>query len=1066
MEILNSQNDSLVGDSGFLAGRQRQVFDLLSLFQTSQLIGFFGENGSGKTTLIKKGLIPELEKGFLGIAGKKWKTVTIRPGITPLENLAAGVAKLGLTSGKQKLEEEVFLTESMRLSNEGLKNACLPNPNQKSDFNALLVIDNFEDLFQYREVATNASDWDDTVKSFIQNITKCASYSSIPVYFLVVLRTQYMSRLFEYRQFYEKISSSQFNLPQFRKSEFTEVVKTLLSSSKKKINKDGTDFLYNQFGKDLKNLTLLGLYLREVVASTADSSQDEIGLETLLQTPIDTLYARKLDDFFDSFAAPQKIIVEKLFKQVTVTQEASSFNKPILIDHFLKVSGAQLNELGLLIQSFQNTCPYVFEVVLPLQERLEVKNQPLSSGLAVIDIKNDQFIPNWPRLMEWIKEERDSQDMYKKLSEKSILFDKGLTDYLKTPDLDIALAWYEKQHPDEFWCNQFDSNHERAISYLLTSKAKFQEDILKKELAQKEKAKRLRKNITVGSFIAVFVLIIISAFAINATLQQQIAKDKAEEARKAELKALASQKAASDAAIAAVDASERALKDREKAERNEKKSKELAKIAKDEQEKSYNSLMASEKAKKDLQDEKEKLNTTLNNLAIANNEAREATVKAENAQKYQAILNSISSLRIQIQNKDYDSDNLDSLLDVVKQSYLNYNKATLNEKGINVPNNNMYQVLVAMRNELMHNGTLKQIPDDLETLDNGIRKITVSPGGYVAAGGDGGILLYSKQPYIPGNDSLYRFPIGSKDRIRSLEFVSNNELLIGTVQGKLLQFNTSTATKKVLEVGVPFEQIIEQVLVTSKGVFVLAGGQVRRMPLSELTKTAGTKELPKTAAIPKELPKAPGIPKELPKPASASKIQTSAEIVPNLSAKSIFKLNEEKLLIVRNDNALLLLDIASLQWQPINSDLNLKRAVTALKRSGGKLFLGLDNGNVVLCNLQQLGNTFSIKSVGTLFAHRTRITSLAYDEPSKKLITASLDKTAKIFDLKLEKLGVKEIERSPYSLEGFEQWIWDFGLIQSGKEKNLLTVDESGKLKSWKTDAETLYNEIYSSIKK
>jgi hypothetical protein len=77
-----------------------------------------------------------------------------------------------------------------------------------------------------------------------------------------------------------------------------------------------------------------------------------------------------------------------------------------------------------------------------------------------------------------------------------------------------------------------------------------------------------------------------------------------------------------------------------------------------------------------------------------------------------------------------------------------------------------------------------------------------------------------------------------------------------------------------------------------------------------------------------------------------------------------------------------------------------------------------------------------------------------------------LDKTAKIFDLKLEKLGVKEIERSPYSLEGFEQWIWDFGLIQSGKEKNLLTVDESGKLKSWKTDAETLYNEIYSSIKK
>lgn len=1066
MEILNSQNDTLIGDTGFLAGRQRQVFDLLSLFQTSQLIGFIGENGSGKTTLIKNGLFPELEKGFLGIAGKKWKTVTIRPGITPLENLSAGVAQLGLTSGKQKLEEEVFLTESMRLSNEGLKNACLPNPNQKSEFNSLLVIDNFEDLFQYRDVAANANDWDDTVKSFIQNITKCASYSSIPVYFLVVLRTQYMSRLFEFRHFYEKVSSSQYNLPQFRKSEFSEVVKTLLSSSKKKINKDGMDFLYNQFGKDQKNLTLLGLYLREVLASTAASSKDEIGLETLLQIPSDTLYARKLDDFFDSCDEPQKILVEKLFKQITVTQDASSFNKPTLVDHYLKVSGAQLNELGPLIQSIQTTCSYVFEVVMPLQERLELKNQPLTSGLAVIDIKNDQFIPNWPRLVDWIKEERDSQDLYKKLSEKSTLFDKGLTDYLKTPDLDLALTWYEEQNPDELWGNQFDSNYEHTISYLLTSKAKFQEDILKKELAKKEKAKRLRKTITVVSIITVFVLIIISALLVKSRQSEAEALKDRKEAEDATKKAEESKVAADKLANEALQASIFAEEERKKAERSEIEAIRSQIKAMAAEKSASNSLLKAREASDKLDKERIKLRDNVAELSKTQDAEREATKKANNSRKYDSMLNSISSLRILIQNKDYDPDNLDSLLGVVKQSYLNYKSATLANKGINIPNNNMYQVLVAMRNELMHKGDLKQVPKDLASLGNGIREISISPGGYVAVGGDGGILLYSKQPYIPGNDSLYRFPIGGKDRIRSLEFVSNNELLIGTVQGKLLQFNTNTATKKVLEVGISIDQIVDQILVTPKGVFVLAGGQVRRMPLSELTKTAGTKELPKASAIPKELPKAPGIPKELPKTAAVPKVQTTAETVPNLSAKSIFRLNEEKILIVRSDNALLLLDIATLQWQPINSDLNLKRAVTSLKSSGGKLFLGLDNGNVVLANLQQLGNTYSIKSRGTIFAHRTRITSLAYDESSKKLFTASLDKSAKIFDLKLEELSIKEVERSPYSLEGFEKWIWDFGLIQTGKVKTLLTVDENGKLKSWQTDAESLYNEIISSIKK
>jgi WD40 repeat protein/energy-coupling factor transporter ATP-binding protein EcfA2 len=1063
MEILNSQNDTLIGDTGFLAGRQRQIFDLLSLFQTSQLIGFVGENGSGKTTLIKKGLFPELEKGFLGIAGKKWKTVTIRPGITPLENLSAGIAQLGLTSGKQKLEEEVFLTQYMRLSNEGLKNACLTNPSQKSEFNSLLVIDNFEDLFQYRDVAVNASDWDDSVKSFIQNITKCASYSSIPVYFLVVLRTQYMSRLFEYRHFYEKISSSQFNLPQFRKSEFSEVVKTLLSSSKKKIHKDGMDFLYNQFGKDQKNLTLLGLYLREVLASSAGSSQDEIGLETLLQIPSDTLYARKLDVFFDSCDETQKILVEKLFKQVTVTQDASSFNKPILIDHFLKVSGAQLNALGPLIQSFQNSCSYVFEVVMPLQERLEVKNHPLTSEAAVIDIKNDQFIPNWPRLMDWIKEERDSQVQYKNLSEKSLLFDKGLTDYLKTPDLDIALTWYKEQQPDVLWGNQFDSNYDRTISYLLTSKAKFEEDILKKELAQKEKAKRLRKSILVGSIIGIVVFIIISIFAVKASLSGLEARDALEKAKEERAIAKKAEDNAKVAADSAKAASRRAVRDQKLAKIREEQALDAKTIANESRQQALNNLKKANDANVALDNERTKLKQTFDALAATQEKEKEATAKAINSKNYEEILNTVSSLRIKIQNKDYDTDSLDAILSEVKKAYLEYNEKSLAEKKISIPNNNIYQALVAIRRNLMDNGKLKDIPDELVKLDNGIRKITVSPGGFIAAGGDNGILLYSKQPYIP-DGPLSKFPIGNKDRIRSLEFVSNNELLIGTVQGKLLQFSTSTGTKKVLEVGIPIEQIVEQILVTPKGVFVLAGGRVRRMPLSELTKTsANTKDQIKGAGIPKEVPKAPGIPKELPKTAAGSKNQISTESVPNLSAKSIFKLNEEKILIVRNDNALVLLDIATLQWQPINLNLNLKAAVTALKSSGGRLFLGLDNGNVVLCNLQQLGNIFSINSSQIIFAHRTRITSLEYDENSKKLFTASLDRSAKIFDLNLEKLDdKKEIERSPYYLEGFDKWIWDFGLIQTGKVKTLLTVDESGKLKSWQTDTKTLFGEIYS----
>jgi len=1066
MEILNSQNDTLVGDSGFLAGRQRQVFDLLSLFQTSQLIGFVGENGSGKTTLIKKGLFPELEKGFLGIAGKKWKTVTIRPGITPLENLAAGIAELGFTSGKQKLEEEVFLTQSMRLSNEGLKNACLPNPSQKSEFNSLLVIDNFEDLFQYRDVAANASDWDDSVKSFIQNITKCASYSSIPVYFLVVIRTQYMSRLFEYRQFYEKVSSSQFNLPQFRKSEFSEVVKTLLSSSKKKINKDGMDFLYNQFGKDQKNLTLLGLYLGEVLASSAASSQDEIGLETLQQIPSDTLYARKLDDFFDSCDETQKILVEKLFKQITVTQDASSFNKPILIDHFLKVSGAQLNALGPLLQSFQNTCSYVFEVVLPLQERLEVKNQPLTSEAAVIDIKNDQFIPNWPRLVDWIKEERDSQSQYKNLSEKSLLFDKGLTDYLKTPDLDIALAWYEEQHPDVLWGNQFDSNYERTISYLLTSKAKFQEDILKKELAQKEKARLKKRQSAIFAAGASIVIIVSLAAAIYGNNEQKKAYKALEVAKIAEGKALEQKDKAKVAADSAKVASTRAIKEQVIAKENEEKARaatDKANKAQQEAKKNYEETL---QANKDLDDERQKLAYSMETLARTVKSETDLRNKADTATLYQELLYKISSLRNEVQKQEFQDEEFNELLAKVQSDYLDYSKISFKNNKVILPNNDLYQVLLEMRRKLVDRDLIKGIDDELTSTPNGLRRIIVSPTGAIATGGDDGVLLYTKKALGQGPVVFAKFSL-VRDRIRSMDFVNDKELVMGTVNGKLYLFNTVTGVNKLLEIGLDPNQIVEQVLASSKEVFVLVGGQVRKVPLSELSKTtASPKELPKTSAVPKELPKAPGIPKELPKTSAVPKDLIKTAAVPSLSVKSLFKFNESKLLLVSKENKLFLLDMATLISEEIGGSNLIKVAITAAVSSGEKLFLGTESGDVIICKTSMLGTKVNLNRQLTIPAHKTRITSLAYDASSNKLFSASLDQTASIFDLELDKSRPEFIEKHFYKIEGFNKWIWDFALIQTGKVKTLLTVDESGKLKSWQTDAEVLYNEIFAAVKK
>lgn len=1023
MEIISSQNDALESTTGPLAGRHRQVFDILSLFQSSQMVGLFGENGSGKTTLIKRGVLPELEKGFLGIAGRKWKSIIIRPGITPLENLSAGIAQLGLNQGKQKLEDEVLLTEAMRLSSEGLKNACLPKATQKSDFNALLVIDNFEDLFQFREVASNTGDWDETVKCFIQNITKCASYSSIPVYFLIVLRAEYMSRLFEYRHFYEIVSASQYNLPQFRKTEFSEVIKAILQPSKMTMHKDGVDFLYNELGKDLKNLTLLKYYLNEAVENAGTNSKDEVELEGLLQISSDSLYSNKLELFYSSCSEMQKRVIEKLFKQITVTEEGSRLRKPIRVDHFLKVTGSQLQELSPLLQSIQHSFPFLLDVLLPFQERLEVKNHSLISEASVIDVKNEQFIPHWPRLVEWIKEEKESQDLYKRLSEKSMLFDKGLTDYLKPPDLDLALSWYEQQKPDELWSKQFDSNHHRTIAYLLTSKVKFQEEVSKKELDQKNKIKALYKW---GSILGVVVLIIIAVVTslyFNAENQKTLAQKEREIAEKETEKAKKEKIRADAARENAIRATDEALKNEQLANIEKARANEEKKIAEEAKNYALEQQKVIKKSNDELNQKEKELKQNVANLVVSDSLKAIATKQAQNARNYQETLNAVLILRNQVQKKDYQANELQGLLKEVNVAYSNYRKASLEFKEANLPNNDLYQVMLEIRKKLLDQGTIKGIPADLYSMKSGLRKIRVSTAGIIAAGGDDGELLYSKQALGQGTVALTKSVPLRGDRIRSLDFLNDKELIIGTVNGKLYQFNTATGINKPLEVGLVPNQIVEQVVAASKMVFLLAGGEVIKVLPSDLSKT--TK-------------------------------------VSNLSAKNIFQFNEEKLLVVSKDNSLVLLDMASLQWQPLATDLK-KNPITAAVSSGGNLFLGMEDGQIAICKTLKLGNVISVKTDLIFQAHRTRITSLAFDANSNKLFSASLDQTANIFDLNLKKVNPDYVSIHNYKIEGFDKWIWDFALVQTGKMKTLLTVDESGELKSWQIGVEVLYEEIFSS---
>jgi conflict system STAND superfamily ATPase len=75
-------------ESHLFFGRRSCVNDMIDRLAQTRFLSVVGSSGTGKSSLVKTGLIDGLELGFMGRAGPRWCIVELRPGRTPLRNLA------------------------------------------------------------------------------------------------------------------------------------------------------------------------------------------------------------------------------------------------------------------------------------------------------------------------------------------------------------------------------------------------------------------------------------------------------------------------------------------------------------------------------------------------------------------------------------------------------------------------------------------------------------------------------------------------------------------------------------------------------------------------------------------------------------------------------------------------------------------------------------------------------------------------------------------------------------------------------------------------------------------
>lgn len=498
----------------FFFGRERPVTQLMSRLRSSRFLAVIGTSGSGKSSLIKAGVLPSIYRGFMAGAGSGWRVALFRPGDNPIGNLAAILAGRGVLGGDTgvgdtNIDDEAdrdliygkLIEATLRRSNRGLievvRQARLPERE-----NLLIVVDQFEELFRFSQLERDNSDEKRDSTAFINLLLESGRQTELPIYIIFTMRSDFLGDCTQFRGLPEAINSGQYLIPRMTRDEKRAAVEGPIAVCDASITQTLVSRLLNDVGDSPDHLPILQHALMRTWDYWAENRRDDEPLDLKHYEAIGTMKSALSQHAEEAYAElrseKNRAICEKMFKLLTQRGETGrGVRRPAKVGEICAVANASEKEVIRVINVFRH--PGRTFLMPPIEVRLHAD--------SVIDISHESFMRIWDRLVQWVKEEEQSAELYRRLAQAAALHKEGKVGLWRNPELGLALKWREKNEPNAVWARQYDPSFDRAIAFLEISEKEQAREIKEKERKQKAEIKRNRFfTIVIGAIgiIAVF----------------------------------------------------------------------------------------------------------------------------------------------------------------------------------------------------------------------------------------------------------------------------------------------------------------------------------------------------------------------------------------------------------------------------------------------------------------------------------------------------------------------------------------------------------------------------------
>lgn len=401
-------------DAGGYVGHRESVERALELISTRGLVLVTGSSGSGKSSLLAAGLLPALQTGALP-GSADWTYSRITPGAEPLESLAmvsAGLIRESPVTALRELESD---ERALQLALSGAAAASGP------EFRLLLFIDQLEELFTLCTDSWKRS-------QFIDAIVHAAGREGKLV-LVMALRGDFYGHCGAFPELARLIEQSHILLGPLSREELREAIELPAARAGVPQERGLTERILADLGNAPGGLPLLAHALRE----TWDVGRGrEMTISGYSETGgIHGSVAATAEKVLQNLTPDEQPVCREIFLRLVQTGDGGD-------DTARRVTFDELAGTEIADDRFASVVQRLADVRL------------VTVGADGIDLAHEALLRAWPRLREWLDEDREGLRQWRHLTQAAKAWsalDREPGELYRGVRLGVVLEWAGRRSP-------------------------------------------------------------------------------------------------------------------------------------------------------------------------------------------------------------------------------------------------------------------------------------------------------------------------------------------------------------------------------------------------------------------------------------------------------------------------------------------------------------------------------------------------------------------------------------------------------------------------------------------